>query len=148
MSRKGHFSMRSGPALRQITSHRAIHDAGQAQARELTEMMKQLFNEEREEDCLKTAKVLIEHWEERIIAHADAEDEGFYQELLAEDKIPKKDIYMLMRDHDLFRKIVAHIKEQINVEKKVTEQHIHEFYALLTINHFHHKGEEDTLFPD
>ena len=140
--------MKTGPALRQLTAHRSIHDAGQSQARELTEMMNQLFKEEREEDCLKTAKVLIEHWEEKIIAHADAEDEGFYQELLEEGNIPKKNLYMLMRDHDLFRKIVKQIKEKIAQQNKVTEENIYELYSLLVINDFHHKGEENTLFPN
>jgi len=140
--------MKTGPALRQLTAHRSIHDAGQSQARELTEMMIQLFKEEREEDCLKTAKVLIEHWEEKIIAHADAEDEGFYQELLEEGNIPKKNLYMLMRDHDLFRKIVKQIKEKIAQQNKVTEENIYELYSLLVINDFHHKGEENTLFPN
>lgn len=140
--------MKTGPALRQLTAHRSIHDAGQSQARELTEMMIQLFKEEREEDCLKTAKVLIEHWEEKIIAHADAEDEGFYQELLEEGNIPKKNLYMLMRDHDLFRKIVKQIKEKIVQQNKVTEENIYELYSLLVINDFHHKGEENTLFPN
>lgn len=140
--------MKTGPALRQLTAHRSIHDAGQSQARELTEMMIQLFKEEREEDCLKTAKVLIEHWEEKIIAHADAEDEGFYQELLEEGNIPKKNLYMLMRDHDLFRQIVKQIKEKIAQQNKVTEENIYELYSLLVINDFHHKGEENTLFPN
>lgn len=140
--------MKTGPALRQLTAHRSIHDAGQSQARELTEMLIQLFKEEREEDCLKTAKVLIEHWEEKIIAHADAEDEGFYQELLEEGNIPKKNLYMLMRDHDLFRKIVKQIKEKIAQQNKVTEENIYELYSLLVINDFHHKGEENTLFPN
>lgn len=140
--------MKTGPALRQLTAHRSIHDAGQSQARELTEMLIQLFKEEREEDCLKTAKVLIEHWEEKIIAHADAEDEGFYQELLEEGNIPKKNLYMLMRDHDLFRKIVKQIKEKIAQQNKVTEENIYELYSLLVINDFHHKGEEKTLFPN
>src|SRR5690625_4055116 len=138
--------MKTGPALRQLTAHRSIHDAAQSQARELTEMTIQLFKEEREEDCLKTAKILIDHWEEKIIAHADAEDEGFYQELLEEGNIPKKDLYMLMRDHDLFRQIVSHIKEQINEKKKVTEDNIYVMYSLLVINDLHHQGEENTLF--
>ena len=140
--------MKSGPALRQKTAHRSIHDAGQAQARELTEMTVQLFNEKREKDCLKTAKVLVEHWENKIIAHADAEDEGFYQELLEENNIPKKDLYMLMRDHDLFRQITQHIKEKLNKQNKVTQENIDEFNSLLVINHFHHMGEENTLFPN
>src|SRR5690625_730236 len=123
--------MKSGPALRQLAAHRSIHDAGQAQARELMEMTIQLFKEEREEDCLKTTKVLLEHWEDKIIAHADAEDEGFYQELVDEGKIPKKDLYMLMRDHDLFRQIVKHIKEKINEKNEVTQENIYELYSLL-----------------
>jgi len=140
--------MKSGPALRQLTSHRAIHDAGQAQAQELTEIVQQLFQENRKEDCLKAAKVLVEHWEEKVIAHADAEDEGLYKELLQEGKIPKKDIYMLMRDHDLFRKIVAYCKKQLNDQNKVTEENIAQLSSLLVINHFHHQGEESTLFVD
>jgi|SRR5690625_777107 len=139
--------MKSGPALKQLTSHRAIHDAAQAQARELTEMVNHLYKEKREEECLKTANVLIEHWEEKIIAHADAEDEGFYKELLEEKKVPAKDLYMLMRDHDLFRQIVGHIKTKLEKQKKVTEENIYELNSLLVINDFHHIGEENTLFP-
>lgn len=100
-----------------------------------------------EEDCL-TAKVLIEHWEEKIIAYADAEDEVFYQELLEEGYIPKKDLYMLMWERDLPRQILSYIKEQTNEQNKVTEENIQELYSLLVINDFHHKGEENTLFPN
>src|SRR5690625_7874152 len=105
--------MKSGPALRQLASHRAIHDAAHFQAKELTEITTKLFTEGRLEDCIKTANILIEHWEEKIIAHADAEDEGLYEDLLEEGNIPKKNIYLLMRDHDLFRKFLVIIKTYI-----------------------------------
>jgi len=140
--------MKSGPALRQLASHRAIHDAAHSQAKELTEITTKLFTEGRSEDCLKTANVLIEHWEEKIIAHADAEDEGLYEDLLEEGNIPKKNIYMLMRDHDLFRKIVAHIKTSIKEQNEVTQDNIYELQSLIVINNFHHQGEETHLFPN
>lgn len=139
--------MKSGPALKQLTSHRAIHDAAQAQARELTEMVNHLYKEKREEECLKTANVLIEHWEEKIIAHADAEDEGFYKELLEEKKVPAKDLYMLMRDHDLFRQIIRDMKQQLSEKNHITTKQIYTFHALIVLNEYHHIGEEATLFP-
>lgn len=80
--------MKTGPALKQLTSHRSIHDAGQAQARSLTEEVMQLFEENQTAECLQAAQALIQHWEEKIIAHADAEDESFFQELLAGNKFP------------------------------------------------------------
>lgn len=140
--------MKTGPALKQLTSHRSIHDAGQAQARALTEEVMQLFEEKQTEECLQAANALIEHWEEKIITHADAEDETFFQELLNREKIPDKHIYMMMRDHDLFRKITKHIKESIKQQEKVTMNHIYEFNTLLILNAFHHEGEEEYLFPD
>src|SRR5690625_5631881 len=105
--------MKSGPALRQLASHRAIHDAAHFQAKELTEITKKLFTEGRSEDCIKTANILIEHWEEKIIAHADAEDEGLNEDLLEEGNIYKKNIYMLMQVIYLFRNIVTYIKTSI-----------------------------------
>lgn len=140
--------MKTGPALKQLTSHRSIHDAGQAQARALTEEVMQLFEDNKTDECLDTAKTLLEHWEQKIIAHADAEDETFFQELLAGNEIADKHIYMMMRDHDLFRKITAHIRKSIEHEAKVTMNHLYEFNTLLILNAFHHKGEEEYLFPD
>jgi|SRR5690625_521268 len=140
--------MKTGPALKQLTSHRSIHDAGQAQARALTEDLLQLFEEKQTEECLQTAYALIQHWEEKIIAHADAEDESFFQELLAGEQIPDKHIYMMMRDHDLFRQITAHIKDSLTEQNKVTMNHLYEFNTLLLLNAFHHKGEEAYLFPN
>lgn len=140
--------MKTGPALKQLTSHRSIHDAGQAQARALTEDVMQLFEDQQMENCLQAAQALIQHWEEKIIAHADAEDETFFQELLAGEQIPDQHIYMMMRDHDLFRQITAHIKESITEQEKVTRHHLYEFNTLLILNSFHHKGEEKYLFPN
>src|SRR5699024_11641860 len=86
---KGEVEMKTGPALKQLTSHRSIHDAGQAQARALTSELMNYFEDDNQEDALEASKALIQHWEEKIIAHADAEDETFFQELLEGDEIPE-----------------------------------------------------------
>jgi len=138
----------TGPALRKLHSHRSIHDGAHAEAKELTEMVIILHAEERKEACEKAVKVLIEYWETRIIAHADAEDEGFYQELLRENPQLTKDIYMLMRDHELFRIIIKQIKKQFSQRKQVTNDMIEQFQSLLIINQIHHEGEENKLFTN
>ncbi len=140
--------MKSGPALRQLASHQAIHDAAQAQAKEFTEITAALYHDGQAEECLKAAKELLKHWEEKIIAHADSEDNGLFSELLEEGNIEHKHIYMLMRDHDLFRQIAAHIKSLIEEQNKVTIETIHAFQTLVVLNNFHHRGEETYLFPD
>jgi|SRR5699024_52089 len=139
--------MKSGPALKQLTAHRAIHDGAQVQAKNLTADVMQLFHAKEMEECLKAAKSLVQHWEEKVVAHADAEDEGLYQDLLEGDEVPDKGLYILMRDHDLFRKITAQIKDKLEKQGKVTQENIYEFTSLIIINDFHHQGEEETLFP-
>lgn len=139
--------MKSGPALKQLASHRAIHDAGQAQAESLTEELISSFQENRP-DCLEIAQLLVTHWEEKVIPHADAEDEGLYQELLQDETIAPNQIYLLMRDHDLLRKITANVKETLSQEQRVTKQIIYAFHSLLTLNAIHHKDEEMMLFSN
>ncbi len=139
--------MKSGPALKQLTAHRAIHDGAQVEAKALTTNVIQLFHSKEKEACLTAAKELLKNWEEKIIAHADAEDEGLYQELLARDDVSNQSLYMLMRDHDLFRKIAARIKDKIEEQGEVTQENIYELTTLIVLNDFHHEGEEESLFP-
>lgn len=138
----------TGPALRQLESHQSIHAGAHAEARDLAEMTDKLFEENRQEDCLKAAKVLLEYIESRIIAHADAEDEGFYLETLEKKPELQKEIHMLMRDHDLMRKIVKNIKTQIEKEDEVTKVIINQFHSIIIIHELHAQGEEENLFKD
>src|SRR5699024_11389078 len=103
--------MATGPALRKVTSHRSIHDGAWAEARDLTLVVEKLYHDDRQEECLKAANMLIDHWEKRVIAHADAEEEGLYQEILRENAHMEKDIHMLTRDHDLLRRSEEHTSE-------------------------------------
>ncbi|WP_165769111.1 hemerythrin domain-containing protein [Virgibacillus profundi] len=138
----------TGPALRQLRSHRSIHEGAYAEARDITDVTDRLFYDDRKEDCLKAANALVEYWETRVIAHADTEDEGFYKELLEKRPEITKEVHMLSRDHDLFRKIVGNIKEQLEEKKMVTKEIVNQFHALLVIKEIHNKGEEDNLFTE
>jgi hypothetical protein len=138
----------TGPSLRKLDSHSAIHHGAYVEARDLTEVTDKLFYENREEDCLNTAEALIEYWETRVIAHADTEDDGFYKELMEKKPELERDLHMLSRDHDLFRIIIRNVKEQLEEEKKVTKAILNQFQALLVIKEIHNEGEETTLFTD
>lgn len=135
----------TGPALRKLASHRSIHEGAFSEARDLTDVVLQLYENNRKEDCLKAAKVLVEHWETRVIAHADTEDEGLFQEVLKEKPKLANDIQMLMRDHDLIRMIVQMINDQLTETGEVTKEVCQHFHALLTILTIHGKSEEIKL---
>src|SRR5699024_7383500 len=141
--------MKAGPALRQLTSHRAIHEGAQDEAKSLTADMIQLYHACEDKDALQTARMLLKQWEENIISHeeknianADTEYEEFFPDLLQKDETDQKGIHMMMRDHDLFRQIAASIKETLDQDNKVTQEMIYEFTSLIIINGLHHKGEE------
>ena len=51
--------MKAGPALRQLTSHRAIHDGGQMQAKDLTAIMIQLFHKQEERTVTRLLKTFL-----------------------------------------------------------------------------------------
>src|SRR5699024_1909662 len=138
--------MKAGPALRQLTSHRAIHEGAQDEAKSLTADMIQLYHAGEDKDALQTARMLLKHWEEKIIAHADTEDEGLFPDLLQKDETDQKGINMMMRDHDLFRQISEYIKENIDQDNKVTQEMIYEVTTRIIINRLHQKGEEKYIF--
>src|SRR5699024_8628017 len=102
--------------------------------------MLQLYHADEDKDALTTARTLLTHRQEKIIAQADTEDEGLFPDLLQKDKTDQKGIHMMMRDHDLFRQIAASIKETLDQDNKVTQEMIYEFTSLIIINGLHHKG--------
>src|SRR5699024_2621862 len=138
--------MKAGPALRQLTSHRAIQEGAQDEAKSLTADMSQLYHAGEDKDALQTARMLLKHREEKNIAHADTEDEGLFPDILQKDETDQKRIHMMMRDHDLFRQIAASIKETHDQYKKVKQEMIYECTSLIIINGLNHKGEEKYIF--
>jgi hypothetical protein len=134
----------SGPSLRQLHAHRSIHDGAFAEAKRLTELLEKLYSDGRKEHILEVADALVEHWEKRIIAHAEAEEEGFYKEKIEQDPSLFEKITMLKRDHDIIRILVAEIKSLL--QEPTNQEMLARFHALLLINHIHSREEEKFLF--
>lgn len=100
----------SGPGLRQLHSHRSIHDAAYGEADEITTALKEFVQTGKEQASIATVRVLIEHWHTRTLRHAAEEEEGFYKEVATEHPEHVQDIAVLTRDHDLMRHLVAEIE--------------------------------------
>ncbi|MGG3964727.1 hemerythrin domain-containing protein [Heyndrickxia faecalis] len=134
----------SGPSLRRADSHSSIHEAALNEARDLTDLLAQLLRKKMHAEALKTALILLEHWETRTLAHAQAEEEGLYPELLAENENMKDKLTVLARDHDLMRKLAQAVKKDLQQEK-LGQQTVQQFYALICIDEIHNHEEESVL---
>lgn len=134
----------SGPSLRRADSHSSIHEAALNEARDLTDLLAQLLGKKMHAEALKIALILLEHWETRTLAHAQAEEEGLYPELLAENENMKDKLTALARDHDLMRKLAQAVKKDLQQEK-LGRQTVRQFYALICIDEIHNHEEESVL---
>jgi hypothetical protein len=134
-----------GPSLRQLHAHHAIHEGGLSGAIDKTEEVEELLEMKEYEVARQAADHLIEYWETRILSHAEAEEEGFYQEKEAGNPELATDIVKLTRDHELLRIIVGDIKSRI-AEEGVTADIMHQFHALIVVNAIHSREEERLLF--
>ena len=137
----------AGPSLRQQHAHHAIHQGGLSGAVAQTDKVIELLVTNEDEAALKEAFVLIDYWETRILSHADAEEDGFYQETLERNPDLQAAVANLTRDHDLLRIIVQDVKNQLNEEGLVPEV-IQQFHALLVVNAIHSREEERLIFGE
>ncbi|ESU72594.1 hemerythrin domain-containing protein [Geobacillus thermoleovorans] len=134
----------SGPSLRKLEAHRSIHHGAFAEAKRLTELLETLYTDGRCEHAAEVADALVEHWETRIIAHAEAEEEGFYREKAKERGELAETITQLKRDHDMMRTLIAEIRQRLpgQIDREVLTR----FHTLLHINRIHSTDEEALLF--
>ncbi|MHA6528760.1 hemerythrin domain-containing protein [Paenibacillus sp. BAC0078] len=137
----------SGPSLRQLHAHHAIHQGGLSGAAAKTEEIEELLKAKEFEVARQAADYLIEYWKTRILSHADAEEEGFYQEIAEKKPHLQEAITRLTRDHELLRTIVNDVKTSLGTEG-LTPAVIRQFYALLVLNSVHSRDEERLLFGE
>ena len=135
----------SGPSLRKKKSHLSIHDGIYTDARDLTDLLKKIICENQTEHLNELTDALIEHWETRTLAHAEAEEEGFFEEKLQTDPGLEELIIKLKRDHQLMKIIIEQIKHTIASEG-ITENVLRGFDALLVLFLLHNQEEEQSLF--
>lgn len=136
-----------GPSLRQLHAHHAIHQGGLSGAVSKTEEVEELLEAQELEVARQAADHLIEYWETRILSHADAEEDGFYQEMAEKNPNLQGAVVRLTRDHELLRIIVEDVKIQL-AEEGLTPGVLHQFHALLVVNAIHSREEEHLLFEE
>lgn len=137
----------SGPSLRQLHAHHAIHQGALSGALTKTEEVEDLLRAKEFEVARQAADHLLEFWETRIISHADAEEEGFYQEMIQQNSELEKPVADLTRDHDILRIIAADIK-QLLIEEGLSYEVMKQFHALLVVNAIHSREEERMLLQE
>ncbi|MBL4953918.1 hemerythrin domain-containing protein [Neobacillus sp. OS1-32] len=138
----------TGPSLRKKHSHHAIHDGIFTEARELTNVLKELFKDHKKQQQQKeVCDALLEHWETRTLAHAQSEEEGFFEEKLAENPDLLETIIQLKRDHEILELIVKQIKHRWETSE-LTEEIVRCFDALLVVFEIHNMEEESKLFVE
>lgn len=137
----------AGPALKQLQSHRAIHEGGLSGAIGKTEMLIDFLQEGDQKNAERAANDLVDYWKTRVISHADAEEEGFYQEILNDKPSMEKSVVQMTRDHDLIRIIVSDI-ESLRETDGISPSVLQKFYALLVVNEIHSREEERLLFEE
>ena len=114
----------SGPGLRNVDSHAAIHEAALNEAIELNDLLDKLLKDEQIEKGLEVAHIAVEHWETRTLRHAQAEEEGLYIEMVKEKPELKEGVIGLIRDHDILRFLVKEIKKILDTLIDGTIPHI------------------------
>lgn len=137
----------SGPSLRQLHAHHAIHEGALSGALTKTEEVEDLLRVKEYEVARQAADHLLEYWETRIISHADAEEEGFYQEMIDQRPELTRSVADLTRDHDILRIIAADIKKLL-VEEGLSYEVMKQFHALLVVNAIHSRDEERLLLQE
>ncbi|GAB3060226.1 hypothetical protein [Virgibacillus ainsalahensis] len=136
----------SGPGLKHVDSHSAIHEAALNEAKELNVILTHLLKDEEQEKALEVAYVAVEHWETRTLRHAASEEEGLYKELVEEKPELKENVIALTRDHNLMRMLVKEIKDMLD-SNGFSESVLQRFQALVLVDLLHNE-EEERLLPD
>lgn len=134
----------SGPALKQLNAHRAIHDAAYNEADEMTIATRNFAEAGQVRAAIATVRLLIEHWQTRTLQHAAEEEAGFYKELLEKDPEKVADIAALTRDHDLMRHLLKEVEELVR-ESGSFQKMIDRLEMLLWLNLQHSREEEHRL---
>ena len=134
----------SGPGLNQKDAHHAIHQAAFHEAEQLTLALRQALRAGDQQHALQVAAVLIEHWQTRTLRHADAEEAGWYRELLAERPELDDDIIALTRDHELLRILLGEIQGILSA-RGIAAGIVERFEAMLLLNGIHSRTEEHRL---
>lgn len=134
----------SSPGLNQREAHHAIHQAAYAEAESLTLALRWALRAGDEQQALQVAALLIEHWQAHTLRHAEAEETGWYQQVLAAQPDLQADVIALTRDHELLRLMLTEIQGILSA-RGVSSGVVERFEAMLLLNSIHSREEERRL---
>ncbi len=135
----------SGPGLNQRDAHHVIHQAAFYEAERLTLLLRRSLRTGDEQRALQVATVLIEHWQTHTLRHAEAEETGWYREILAAQPELQADVIALTRDHELLRTLLAEVQRILSA-RGIASGVVERFEAMLLLNSIHSREEERRLF--
>jgi hemerythrin len=101
----------SGPALRQVSSHRAIHEHARQEVEEVLAVAERLLGRGDSERFIEVAEVFLEVAETRVLVHAHEEEIGLYLEWVEShaDVVPFID--SLKEEHEELRRRAVEVEE-------------------------------------
>ncbi|MCG1010328.1 hypothetical protein J4760_09895 [Salinicoccus sp. ID82-1] len=140
----------AGPALRQLHAHRAIHDASLGGAEDHVTDMKTLLNKQEHEALAEEMQSFIEYVEQRILAHAESEEEenGLYQEAVDKNPALHDKVQQLTRDHDLMRNMIERMRTELSKEAVDFQKLIDYSVSIIIVDEIHSRDEEQFLLDD
>lgn len=99
----------SGPALRQWTAHHAIHEAAAHEVEVAVQMARKARSVWDESRFQSVVEVFLEIVEGRVLVHAEAEEQGLYQEWLQTDARQRPVVKALVAEHDHLRLLAKRV---------------------------------------
>ncbi len=133
----------SGPALRTVKSHQAIHETAWNEADEVLRLAKTLRASSDDVRFLQVVEVFLEIVEARILAHAAEEEHGLYREWLRANGQNQPLIDSLVVEHEALRGL-AQAMEQAMVRQQY-ETVVSTMSELLQVSVAHSQHEEKIL---
>ncbi len=109
-----------GPSLADVVAHYDLHDAAHAEIENGMDLLFASLGQEDRGTPLPIASAMVDGWEQRVLAHADAEEQNLFPPVL--DRFPEHaaSIAALTRDHSLMRILVDELKRELGSKGKVT----------------------------
>ncbi len=133
----------SGPALRKVESHHAIHDTAWREADEAFRMAVKAHGSDNGERFARVAEVFLQVMEGRILVHAAEEEQGLYHEWLTVDTTLQPTIDELIHEHGTIRQGSSEL-ERAMIRGEYDEA-VSVMHQLLDMSARHSRHEENVL---
>lgn len=133
----------SGPALRKVESHHAIHETAWHEADEALQLAEKVRASSDDATFSRVVEVFLEVVEARILVHAAEEEQGLYQEWLQDNDEHQSTIDSLILEHETLRRLSA-VVEQAMIQQEY-DTAVSGMSQLLEVSSAHSRHEEDVL---